>query len=149
MKPKKQITYLILIISGAILLLNYLSSQFFLRLDFTEDKRFTLSDATKNILRNLEEPVTVIAYFSGNLPPQLEQVKRDVRDMLIEYSNRSKGMVAYEFIDPMKDEQLKNQAAQAGIAQMQVQVEEKDQIKAQVAFMGKRTRLRHRWHLWG
>lgn len=136
MKSKKKITLYILLVIGVLVLVNYLSNQFFLRLDFTEDKRFTLSDATKDILKNVEEPVTITAYFSGNLPPQLEQVKRDVRDMLIEYSNRSKGMVVYEFIDPMKDEQLKNQAAQAGVAQMQVQVEEKDQIKAQVAFMG-------------
>jgi gliding-associated putative ABC transporter substrate-binding component GldG len=136
MKSRKKITLYILLVIGVLLLINYLSNQFFLRLDFTEDKRFTLSAATKTILKNLEEPVTITAYFSGNLPPQLEQVKRDVQDMLIEYSNRSKGMVAYEFIDPMKDEQMKNKASQAGIAQMQVQVEEKDQIKAQVAFMG-------------
>jgi gliding-associated putative ABC transporter substrate-binding component GldG len=136
MKSRKKITFYILLVVGVLVLINYLSNQFFLRLDFTEDKRFTLSDATKSILKDMEEPVTITAYFSGNLPPQLEQVKRDFRDMLIEYSSRSKGMVAYEFVDPMKDEKLKNQASQAGISQMQIQVEEKDQIKAQVAFMG-------------
>jgi len=141
MKSIKNISIFILLFVGVIVLINYLSNQFFFRLDFTEDKRYTLSHATKDILRNLEEPVTITAYFSGNLPPQLEQVKRDFRDMLIEYSNRSKGMVAYEFIDPLKDDQLKNQAAQAGISQMQVQVEDKDQIKAQIAFMGANIQL--------
>jgi gliding-associated putative ABC transporter substrate-binding component GldG len=141
MKSVKNITLYILMVIGVVVLINYLSNQFFFRLDFTEDKRFTLSHATRDILRNLKEPVTITAYFSGNLPPQLEQVKRDFRDMLIEYSNRSKGMVAYEFVDPLKDDELKNQAAQAGISQMQVQVQEKDQIKAQIAFMGANIQL--------
>ncbi len=136
MKSRKNNIIFIVLIIGIIMLVNFLSEQFFVRLDFTEDQRFTLSDATKNILTNLEEPVTITAYFSDNLPPQLDQVKREVRDMLTEYAARSKGMVAYEFIDPLKDDKIKAQANQAGISQMQVQVQEKDQIKAQVAFMG-------------
>ena len=141
MRSKKNITFYIILVVGIIVLVNYLSDQFFFRLDFTEDKRFTLSQATKDILKNLEEPVTITAYFSSNLPPQLEQVKRDFQDMLTEYVNRSKGMVAYEFIDPLKDDQAKSQAARAGISQMQVQVQEKDQIKAQIAYMGANIQL--------
>ena len=141
MRSFKNATILILLVVGVLVLINYLADQFFFRLDFTADKRFTLSHATKDILRNLEEPVTITAYFSGNLPPQLEQVKNEFRDMLTEYSNRSKGMVGYEFVDPLKDDKIKEQAAQAGISQMQVQVEEKDQIKAQIAFMGANIQL--------
>lgn len=136
MKSKKNITLTILLVLGVIILVNYLSTQLFFRLDFTEDNRFTLSEATKDILNNLEEPVTITAYFSNNLPPQLEQVKTEFRDMLTEYSNRSKGMVAYEFIDPLKDDKLKEQAAKAGVDQKQVQVEEKDELKAQNAYFG-------------
>lgn len=141
MRSTKNVTVFVLLVLGVIVLINYLSNQFFFRLDFTEDKRFTLSNATKDILKNLEEPVTITAYFSSNLPPQLEQVKRDFRDMLTEYVNRSKGVVAYEFIDPLKDDQLKSQAAQAGIDQAQVQVQEKDQFKAQIAYMGANIQL--------
>jgi gliding-associated putative ABC transporter substrate-binding component GldG len=141
MKSKKNIYLFVLLVLGIFVLANYLSNQFFLRLDFTEDKRFTLSKATKEILSGLEEPVTITAYFSENLPPQLEQIKTEFRDMLTEYVSRSKGMVAYEFIDPLKDDKIKAQAAQAGITQIQVQVEEKDQIKAQVAFMGAQIQL--------
>jgi gliding-associated putative ABC transporter substrate-binding component GldG len=136
MKSKKNISTYILLVIGIVAMVNFLAGQFALRLDFTQDKRFTLSKATKNILNDLQEPVTITAYFSGNLPPQLEQIKREFRDMLSEYANRSGGRVAFEFVDPLKDDKLKQQAGQAGVAQIQVQVEEKDQIKAQVAFMG-------------
>lgn len=136
MKSRKKITTSILLIIGSLVLINMLAFKFFFRLDFTEDKRYTLSKATKDILTHLEEPVTIKAYFSNNLPPQLDNIRRDFRDMLIEYNNISKGMVVYEFIDPLEEEQGQMKAQQAGIMQMQVQVREKDQLKAQVAFMG-------------
>lgn len=141
MRQQKNVSLFIILIIGVLVLINFLANQFFFRLDFTEDNRYTLSRATRNVLKNLEEPVTINAYFSGKLPPQLDLVKRDFRNMLIEYSNRSNGNIAYEFLDPLKDEQVKNQATQAGINQIQVQVEEKDEIKAQIAFMGANIQL--------
>ena len=136
MKTRKKVTIAALLVLGTIILFNYLANQFFFRLDFTEDQRFTLSDATKNILKDLKEPVTITAYFSDNLPPQLDQVKRDFKDMLIEYASYSRGMVDYEFVNPLKDDNAKKQAQQSGVNQIQVQVNEKDQIKAQIAYMG-------------
>lgn len=125
----------ILLIAGILLLVNILSNQFFFRLDLTEDKQYTLSNATKNILKNLENPVTVTAYFSDDLPTQFAKNKRDFQDMLVEYANLSKGMVDYEFISPETDEQ-KQEAAQNGIQPLLINVREKDQMSQQQAFMG-------------
>ncbi len=136
MKTKKKYTTVILLTLGILLLLNILAAKFFFRLDFTEDKRYTLSQATKDLLNDIDEPVTIKAYFSDNLPPQLDIIRRDFRDMLVEYSQASKGMVVYEFIDPMKDDDGEQKAQQEGIMQMQVEVREKDQAKAQVVYMG-------------
>ncbi|MBT4411922.1 MAG: hypothetical protein HOC82_18955, partial [Bacteroidetes bacterium] len=91
----KRTTTYIFIVVGVLILVNLLSDSFFLRLDLTSDNRYTLSDATKNIVRNLEEPVTVTAYFSEDVPTQMNQTKRDFKEMLIEYSNLSKGMVVF------------------------------------------------------
>ena len=136
MSSKKKYTTVLLLIVGIVLLLNILAAKFFFRLDFTEDKRYTLSSATKDLLGELGEPVTVKAYFSKNLPPQLDMIRRDFRDMLVEYTQASDGMVVYEFIDPLKEENGEMEAQQEGIMQMQVQVREKDQLKAQIAYMG-------------
>ncbi|TNF41877.1 MAG: hypothetical protein EP310_06710, partial [Bacteroidetes bacterium] len=62
-RKKSLITY-ILFVAGILILLNILASRFFFRIDFTEDKRYTLSNATKDLLNTLNEPVTVTAYFS-------------------------------------------------------------------------------------
>lgn len=103
MKNKKSLTYYLLLIVGVIILINILSDKLFVRLDFTADKTYTLSKATKNILKNLSEPVTITAYFTKDLPPQIAQTRRDFKDMLIEYGNISKGKLVYEFVNPNKD----------------------------------------------
>lgn len=136
MNSKKKYINIILLTLGILVLLNILASKHFFRLDFTEDSRYTLSESTSNILEELIEPVTIKAYFSKNLPPQLDNIRRDFRDMLVEYSEASKGMLVYEFIDPLDKENGEMEAQQAGIMQMQVQVREKDQMKAQIAYMG-------------
>lgn len=136
MKSKKQYTLVILLTIGVLILINLLANRFFFRIDLTEDNRYTLSDATEELLQDLTEPVTVKAYFSNNLPPQLDMIRRDFRDMLVEYNQLSDGMLVYEFIDPLEDETIGQEAQQNGIMQMQVQVREKDQMKTQIAYMG-------------
>ncbi len=136
MKSKKTLIYFFLLIFGVIVLINILADRFFFRLDLTQDHRYTLSKATKNILKNLDEPVTITAYFSKNLPPQYDNIRRDFKDMLIEYANRSKGMLVYDFVDPLKDSQTENKAGQAGVMSLQIPTRQKDEIKLQKAYMG-------------
>ncbi len=135
MKNKNRITYQLLMIVGVIVLVNILAERFFVRLDFTQDKRYTLSTATKNILRNLNQPVTISAYFTSDLPPQYINVRREFTDMLVEYGNISRGMVVFEMIDP-KDEESEMAAMQAGVQPVIVNIRERDQVKQQKAFMG-------------
>jgi gliding-associated putative ABC transporter substrate-binding component GldG len=126
----------ILLIFAILIILNIIANQFYFRLDFSEGKQYTLSKATKDILRNLKEPVTVKAYFSKDLPPQLQSTRRDFEDMLIEYSKISNGQVLYEFINPSVDEQTESEAAQSGIQPVVINVREKDQMKQQKAYIG-------------
>ncbi len=126
----------VLLVLGIIIMLNVVSKQLFFRWDLTAEKQYTLSNATKNILKSLEDPITVTAYFSEDIPTQLQKVKRDFQEMLVEFSTLSKGMVDYEFINPDDDEELKQTAAQDGIGPFPVQVRESDQVKTQNIFMG-------------
>lgn len=135
MKNRKQIISSILLIIGVLALINILSVNYFVRLDFTADKQYTLSKVTKSILKNLKEPVTVTVYFSEDVPTPLLQAKKDFKDILTEYANRSNRKVVYEFIDPVDDE-TKQKAQQAGIAPRVVNMREKDQVKQQMVFLG-------------
>ena len=98
MLTKKKLTTSILFIIGITLLANIIGENISFRLDFTADQRYSLSDATKEILDDLAEPVTITAYFSEDLPPNVARVRQEFRDLLTEYANRSDGMVVYEFV---------------------------------------------------
>jgi len=135
---KRKITFYnrILIVLAIIVVVNILSMDFFTRLDLTDDNRYTLSEATLDIIEDLEQPVTVTAYFTEDLPPRLMQSKRNFKDFLIEYANYSGGMIDYEFINPGKDEEIQQEAARDGVQPVIVNVREEDQVKQQRAYLG-------------
>lgn len=136
MLRKKQFYLSIALILGIVIFVNIISDQYFFRLDFTEDQQYTLSDATMNILDNLEKPVTITAYFSKDLPPRVEKTRRDFKDMLVEYANRSHGKVVYQFINPNEDKEKERKAQQAGISPVMINVRKKDQMQQQKAYLG-------------
>ncbi len=135
MNMKNNRSVSILLIAAIVILINILGNRYFVRLDLTKDKQYTLSNATKNILKDLEDPITVTAYFSDELPPDIQKTKQDFREMLTEYATRSKQMVNYEFINPSEDPQLEQQLLQQGIQPVMINVREKDQMKQQKAYL--------------
>ncbi len=134
MKQKLLITTFLTI--GIVLVINFLSSEINFRLDFTDERQYTLSKATLDILKSLEEPVTIKAYFSRDLPANVAKTRQDFQDLLIEYANRSDGMIAYEFINPNESESTEQLAMQNGVQQVMINIREKDQVKQQKAFLG-------------
>jgi gliding-associated putative ABC transporter substrate-binding component GldG len=136
MNRKNSIILYIFLVSGIVILLNILASRFFFRIDLTEDNRYTLSRATKDILDNLSDPVTVTAYFSQGLPPNIDRTRRDFKDLLSEYATRSGGNIVYEFKDPGKDPQTEQKAMESEISPVVINVREKDQSVQKKAYLG-------------
>src|SRR5215203_751577 len=127
---KLTVTFIILV------LINFVSYHKFFRIDFTADKSFTLSNATKNILKNLTEKVTISAYFSTDLPTQLIKSRNDFEDLLTEYKNYSGGHVSFSFVNPNANEAQEKLAQLEGIRPVMVNVSERDQVKQLRAYMG-------------
>ena len=132
----RNFTISIILFAAIIVLINLLSEHFFFRLDLTENRQYTLSKATKAILKEIPEPITVKAYFSKDIPSQLIKTKNDFREMLVEYGKISGQMVVYEFISPNEDEEIEMEAMQNGIQPVMINVREKDQMKQVRAYMG-------------
>ena len=73
------------------------------QLDLTENRLYTLSDGTRNILENLDEPITLRLYLSQKLAPLLPGISRytvRVRELLEEFEDTADGTIALELIDP-------------------------------------------------
>ena len=81
------------------------------RLDITQGNIYSLSDATGQYLRQLQEPLLIRGYFSANTHPLLAPLVPQVRDLLEEYAVAGQGGVRVEFVDPHQDQALEEEAA--------------------------------------
>ncbi|HSO77706.1 MAG TPA: gliding motility-associated ABC transporter substrate-binding protein GldG [Bacteroidales bacterium] len=81
-------------------LVALLVSMLNIRIDLTEDRRFTLADPSVNILRGLEKDVRVSIYLDGEMPVGFKKLKRTAEQYLDEFRVVSKRKVSYEFINP-------------------------------------------------
>lgn len=135
MKKRIVITRL-LIFFMLLIVINLLSFHLFFRLDFTADKSFTLSKATKTIIKDLDQTVTVTAYFSEDLPTQLIKSRNDFKNLLVEYKNHSDRKVEFKFINPNENEPQEKLAQAEGIRPVMVNVSERDEVRQMKAYMG-------------
>lgn len=123
------------IVALILVLLNVVSVRLFGRLDLTKNNLFTLSDASKNLVKGLDDRLTIKAYFTEDVPAPYNNIRRTVLDQLNEYKAYSRGNLQFEFIDP-SDEKGEQEAQQAGIQPVQVQVIDNEQLQVKKAYMG-------------
>jgi len=126
----------VLLIIGIFGCINYLADKIFLRFDLTENNRYTLSDASRDIAAGISDPVTVTAYFSGDLPPQLAIAEDEFRNFLDEFRAVSGGNLEFRFLNPNESDQAEAEAQQAGIRPVMIDVRERDQISQKRAYLG-------------
>ncbi|MBP6819430.1 MAG: Gldg family protein [Ferrovibrio sp.] len=88
------------------------------RLDLTQARLYTLSDGTRNVLKGLQEPITLRFFFSDKLAtqaPQIKQYGQRVRELLERYAALSGGKLRLEVIDPEPFSEAEDRAVAAGI----------------------------------
>lgn len=87
----------------ALVLINYLISSVALRFDLTSEKRYTLSNATRQMLAGLPERVEVTVFLDGELPAGFRQLSNRTQEMLNEFQLLSENKVQYRFEYPGAD----------------------------------------------
>ncbi|MBD3422085.1 MAG: hypothetical protein GF398_18385 [Chitinivibrionales bacterium] len=135
-KYSSQSVVFVLTIFGFVAVINYISTKWFRRVDMTENKMYSVSDATRTILKDMDDIVNIKAYFSKDLPSRLKPVAQEVRDILGEYKAYAGKNLQITWEDPADDDEIKNQAQSYGVPEIQVQAIEKDKAQVIKAFMG-------------
>ena len=124
-----------------IVLLNVIGSFLYTRLDLTSERRYSLSDATKKMLRGLDDVVYFKVYLEGDFPAGFKRLRNETREMLNEFRAYSDN-IQYEFIDPSgnPDKRERNNLYQqlitAGLNPTDLQVKTNDGNSQQVIFPG-------------
>lgn len=106
------------------------------RMDFTSEKLYSLSTGTRQVLKELDDKITVKFYASQELPPQVSGIYRDVRDTLEDYQNTSGGkmQIIYKFPDSSSD--AKEEAEKDGVPPMQFNIYQQEEFQAKEGYMG-------------
>ncbi len=120
---------------GILIVINFLSYLIFFRLDLTQNKDYSISQVSKKTVRNLDDLVSVKAYFSSNLPAKYLNLKQEVADILDEYSSYSGGKFKVEFIDPNASEEVKEEITKIGIPTLRFNVLKNDAFEVVQGFM--------------
>lgn len=135
----KRLLWTLLIVVG----INYISNIVHFRFDLTAEKKYTLTENTKLLLKNLKESVFVEVYLEGNnLPTGIKKLRNETKDLLEEFRVLSNGKVEYHFfnIDKIKDEKKKEDfqksLAQKGVFPTNVQVKSEGGFQEKLIFPG-------------
>jgi len=131
---KKQVIFVVIL--AIFIAANLLISMVSLRLDFSSGQAYTLSPATKKILRNLDNVVNIKFYVSSDLPTRLLPVKTEVTDFLNEFNKESRGKIIVKIIDPKKDQTTLDQVKEAGIPELQFSQMEQNKYALSTAYFG-------------
>lgn len=130
----------IILIAVILVGINILASRFHKGFDLTKEKRFTLSEATKKMLRNLEEVVVVDVYLQGKFPAGFQRLSERTRERLKSFKEYGGNKLVYHFADPFEGvaEAEKEKIAQTlyekGVEPMSLNVKGDRNTSSQIVF---------------
>lgn len=119
----------VFLIGGIVVISPWISRSFNFGLDLTENKIHSLSPVTKKIITSLKEPVTIKAFISQELPPQLSPLKNQLTWFLESYRQISPGKIKIEFLDPIKDQEAEKEARRYNLPPLEFSTLEKDKFQ--------------------
>ncbi|RMG69457.1 MAG: hypothetical protein D6710_08755 [Nitrospirae bacterium] len=113
-----------------------LASRYGGRLDLTEKKLYTLSEATVKLIGNLKDNVNVKVLFSKDIPAPYSTQRRYVIDLLRDYSRLSGGRILIDEVNPKDTGAFEETARLYGIPPVQMNAFENNQIQIKRVYMG-------------
>lgn len=134
---KKKSKYIVILIVSLVGL-NYLSSIVYKRFDLTQDKRYTLSDASINIIKDVDSPIIIDVFLSGDdFPSEFRRLQNETKQLLEEFASKNNNIV-FNFINPIEDEDTRDQniqqLTQRGLTPMQLSVQESGKTSQAIIF---------------
>ena len=121
---------------AVVALVNYGATRWFARLDLTENRQYTVSNATRRILRDLDDIVNIKVFFSKDLPPETHTTVSAVRDLLNEYKAIAGGKLRVSWEDPAGNAEAEGLARSLGIPEITLQTIKRDKVQAMKGYMG-------------
>lgn len=120
-----------------LIVLNVLGSLFFQRFDLTKDKRYTLSETSLQIVKQVKNPLSIKIYMQGDLPADFRRLQQETRQLLEEFQAYNNNIV-FEFVNPLenKDESMDvvKSLYQKGLTPINITVDDKGKQSQAMVF---------------
>ncbi|HEX6333488.1 MAG TPA: gliding motility-associated ABC transporter substrate-binding protein GldG [Flavisolibacter sp.] len=101
-RNQKNIFWWIALVAGLVLV-NVIAGSFHSRVDLTEDKRYSLTQGSRELLRNLDEPLQLDVFLAGDLPAEFRRLENATSEFLRVMRDVNPSRIRYRFIDPADD----------------------------------------------
>ncbi|MBM3435342.1 MAG: gliding motility-associated ABC transporter substrate-binding protein GldG, partial [Bacteroidetes bacterium] len=122
-------------------LVNIIGFFAFTRFDLTSERRYSLAEPTRLMLKNLDDIVYFQVYLDGEFPAGFKRLKRETREMLDQFRAYSDN-IGYEFInpsassDPRENNEVYRRLVERGLNPTDLQVKTSDGSSQQIIFPG-------------
>lgn len=118
-----------------LILANLVGHKAFFRMDFTGSKSYSLSKASKQLVKTISEPVTIRVFFDENLPSPYNTYAQYVKDLLEEYRGAANKNFNLIFMD-MDKQDNRSLAYDFGLGQVQIQEIKNNEVGFKQVYMG-------------
>ncbi len=132
----------LLLLTAVLVLVNFIGSRYFFRLDLTAEKRYSLSPVTLNMASNLKDDLFIKVYLEGEFPAGFRKLQSSVKVLLERLRQESGGKVSFEFVNPALDGNDKatneayDQLMRKGLQPTDLQVKEEGGLNRQIIWPG-------------
>ncbi|NAS30201.1 gliding motility-associated ABC transporter substrate-binding protein GldG [Flavobacteriaceae bacterium R38] len=125
------------IVAVLLVVANFLATKLYHRFDLTEDKRFTISQATKDIIEKIDSPVIIDVLLQGDFPAEFKKLQLETRQLLEEFSSYNSN-IKFTFVNPLEDKSnadaIVGELNALGLKPASVTVEEGGKVSQEIVF---------------
>jgi len=94
---------LLVVLAAVLILINFIGSMLYLKVDMTKDQRYSLAQSTVNYLsdkKNIENRISIQIYLDGNMPSELRNFQNALKDKLKDFKRIAGRRIEFLFTDP-------------------------------------------------
>lgn len=129
---RRQALIRLLVLTGILICLNMLATRYHKGLDLTKEQKFTLTDATEQVLRDMDDVAIVTVYLEGEFPAGFQRLKEATREKLQSFRQIAGAKIMYRFVNPLEGKseedkpQIYKNLAEKGVYAVNLQVQSEE-----------------------
>lgn len=122
---------------AVLIVVQLIGNQFFHRFDLTKDKRYTLSEVSLNILKEVKEPLFIDVFLEGQFPGEFKKLQTETQQLLEEFRAYNPNIV-FQFVNPLENDEEREKIMQSfverGLTPISVTLDDKGKQTQEVVF---------------